>query len=168
MAYTTRFAHADAIVAHLNGLMPTLGDPLLETKYVGFITIAAVTVYELAIKDIFIDFAKKKHKVLGSFTERYFERLNGRIRTDDIQSRYLPHFGDKYVLQFKKRLKKAAFDYLKANKRDIISSYGNIITWRHEFAHAGIIKARATYPEAAQAYEDGKVVIDCLAQAMVR
>src|SRR5438128_10901711 len=121
MSYTTHFAHADAIVAHLNGVVPTLGNPLLEAKYVGFITVAAVTVYELAIKEIFIEFAKKKHKVLGNFTEKFFERLNGRIKTREIQERYLPSFGDKYVAQFKKHLTTAAAAYLTTHKRDILS-----------------------------------------------
>lgn len=62
--------------------------------------------------------------------------------------------------------------YLTANKRDITSSYGNVITWRHEFAHEGKINVTATYREAyreaVQAYEDKKVVIDCSAQAMIR
>jgi len=168
MAYRAHFAHADAIVAHINTVVPTLADPLLEAKYVGFVTIAAVTVYELAIKEIFSEFAKKKHKVLGNFTEKYFERLNGRIRTREIQDKYLPNFGEKYAEQFKKQLAKAASDYLKANKRDIVSSYGNVITWRNEFAHEGRINVTATYQEAAQAYEDGKTVIHCLAEAMVR
>ena len=168
MAYSAHFAHADAVVAHISGLVPTLANPLLEAKYVGFITIAAVTVYELAIKEIFIEFAKKKHRVLGNFTEKYFERLNGRIKTKEIQETYLPRFGDKYVAQFKKQLAKTSAAYLKANKRDIVSSYRNVITWRHEFAHEGRINVTATYQEAAQAYEDGKVVIACLAQAMVR
>lgn len=168
MAYRAHFAHADSVVAHLNGLVPTLADPLLEAKYVGFITVAAVTVYELAIKEIFIEFAKKKHKVLGNFTEKFFERLNGRIRTKEIQDKYLPNFGDKYVDQFKKQLAGAATAYLAAHRRDILSSYGNVITWRNEFAHEGRINVTATYREAVLAYEDGKVVIDCLAQAMVR
>src|SRR5436305_1255538 len=127
MSYTAHFAHADAIVAHLNGLVPTLGDPLLESKYVGFITVAAVTVYELAIKEIFIEFAKKKHKVLGNFTERFFERLNGRIKTKELRENYLKNFGDQYVLRFDKQLEKEAKAYLKLHKRDIRSSYGNVI-----------------------------------------
>jgi RiboL-PSP-HEPN len=168
MAYQSHFAHADAIVAHLNGIVPTLADPLLEAKYVGFITVAAVTVFELAIKDIFIEFAKKKHKVLGNFTEKFFERINGRIRVREIQEKYLPNFGDKYVDQFKKHLNNATRTHLKSYKRDVLSSYGNVITWRNDFAHEGKINATATYAEAVQAYEDGKTVINCLAQAMVR
>ena len=168
MPYSVHFAHADAIVSHINGLIPTLADPLLEAKYVGFVTVAAVTVYELAIKAIFIEFARKKDRVLGNFTEKYFERLNGRIKTREIQERYLPNFGNKYVVQFKKQLDKAGAAYLAVHKRDILTSYGNVITWRHEFAHEGRINVTATYKEATQAYEDGKVVIDCLAQAMVR
>jgi RiboL-PSP-HEPN len=168
MAYQAHFAHADAIVAHLNGVVPTLGNPLLEAKYVGFITVAAVTVYELAIKEIFIEFAKKKHTAFGNFTEKFFERLNGRIKTKELRENYIKGFGEKYVLRFDKQLEKEAKAYLTLHKRDIRSSYGNIITWRHDFAHAGKINANATYSEAALAYEEGKVVIHCLAQVMIR
>jgi len=38
--------------------------------------------------------------------------------------------------------------------------------WRHDFAHAGRTATSATYEEAVQSYQDGKVVIDCLAQTM--
>jgi hypothetical protein len=167
MAYQSNFTHADAIVAHLKALLPTLGDPLLEAKYVGFITVAAVTVYELAIKEIFIEFAKKKHKAFGNFTEKSFERLNGRIRTKDLRDN-IKSFGEQYVLRFDKQLENEAKAYLKLHKRDIGSSYSNIITWRHDFAHAGKINANATYSDAISAYEEGKVVIDCLARVMIR
>jgi len=167
MSYKAHFAHADAIVAHLNGLVPTLGDPLLEAKYVGFITVAAVTVYELAIKEIFIEFAKKKHAAFGNFTEKFFERLNGRIKTKELREN-IKSFGEKYVLRFDKQLEKEAKAYLKLHKRDIRSSYLNVITWRHDFAHAGKISATATFSEATLAYEEGKVVIHCLAQVMIR
>jgi|ERR1017187_3735437 hypothetical protein len=168
MPYRRHFKHADDIVSHLNLVVPTISDPLLRVKYVGFVTVAAITVYELAIKEIFITFAKKKHKVLGTFTERHFDRINGRIKTKMIEDEYLPHFGDKYVLRFRKCLKKAAADYLKAHKRDIRSAYSNLITWRNDFAHGGNFNATATYAEVVQSYEDGKEIVRCLAKIMVR
>ena len=168
MSYISHFKHADDVVSHLNGIVPTIADPLLTVKYIGFVTVAAVTVYELAIKDIFIDFAKKKHKVLGKFTESYFERINGRIKTKVIQEEYLPRFGNKYVDQFKKRLDVAANAHLVAHRRDIRVEYANLITWRNKFAHQGGVNITATYPEVVLAYEDGKEVVRCLAESMRR
>lgn len=64
MPYVDHFQHADNVVEHLNGIVPTIADPLLQAKYLGFVSVVAVTVYELAIKTIFIEFAQHKHKVL--------------------------------------------------------------------------------------------------------
>lgn len=168
MPYVANFQHADDIVSHLNGVVPGLADPLLSAKYVGFVAVASVTVYEVAIKEIFIAFAKDKHKVLGAFTESYFNRINGRIGLDVVKKEYVNRFGKKYLVRFEKRLEAAARARLLSHGRDIKNSYNNLITWRNDFAHAGRIHATSTYAEVVQAYEDGKIVIHCLSEAMVR
>ena len=168
MPYVTHFQHADDVVAHLNGVVPLLKDPLLQMKYVGFVTVAAVTVYEMAIKEIFIDFARKKHKVLGSFTESYFDKINGRIKISVIQDEYISRFGKNYLAKFKKLLDHASKVHMAANKRDLRTAYANLIVWRNDFAHEGRVSSTATYTEVVTAYEDGKEVIRCLAEAMVR
>lgn len=167
MSYTKQFAHADDIVNHLNTVVPALNDPLLEAKYVGFVAIAAITVYELAIRDVFVEFSSKKHKVFGTFTEAYFGRINGRIRMGEIRDN-IKRFGDKYLKRFNRKMDATSNKYLKVNKRDLVTSYSNLITWRHDFAHQGTIKTNATYSEVIQAYEDGKEVIRCLAESMNR
>ncbi|MCF6210719.1 MAG: hypothetical protein L3K24_08645 [Gammaproteobacteria bacterium] len=168
MTYTDHFLHADDVIAHLNSIVPSITDPLLLPKYVGFVSVAAVTVYELAMKDIFIDFARKKHKVLGNFTEAYFDRINGRIKLKIIKEDYIGKFGRKYQIKFQKNIEKKSKEYLQINHRDIRSSYANLITWRNEFAHEGIINSTTTYDEVIKAYEDGKEVIHCLAESMTR
>ena len=145
-----------------------LADPLLQTKYTGFVTVAAVTVYELAIKDIFCEFGRKKHKVLGSFSESYFKRINGRVTLDDIRKKYCGSYGDGYVEKFKKRLDAITLTHLAAHRRDVKSAYTNLIVWRNAFAHEGKVPPTVTYGEVVQAYEDGKQVIHSLAASMVR
>ena len=54
------------------------------------------------------------------------------------------------------------------HRRDIRSAYGNLITWRNDFAHEGRVNSTATYAEVVQSYEDGKEVIRCLAETMHR
>ena len=166
--YSDHFKHADDIVNHLNTIVPSLTDPLLQAKYAGFVTVAAVTVYELAIKNVFIEFGTKKHKVLGNFTESFFNRINGRIRIDAIKKDYIMRFGEHYKKRFDKNLDKTSKEYLNKNKRDIRSSYSNLIIWRNEFAHQGKVSTTATFSEVVQSYEDGKEIIHCLADTMVR
>jgi hypothetical protein len=168
MAYTDHFRHADDVFAHLNSVVPAIVNPLLQAKYSGFAAVAAVTVYELAIKEIFCEFGRKKHKVLGKFTESYFERINGRVTLRNIREEYCPRFGQTYSERFRARLDTAAVVHLAAHRRDLKSAYSNLIVWRNNFAHEGNIPGTATYAEVAQSYEDGKLVIHALATAMVR
>lgn len=166
MAYTDHFRHADDLIAHLASVVPGIPDPLLKLKYIGLVSIAAITVYELAVKEIFIDFAQRKHKVLGCFAESHFDRINGKVRLEHIQKDYIPKFGDKYLARFKKKIDRRAKEVLRTHRRDIRSAYSNIITWRNDFAHEGKLNGTATFQEVVQAYEDGKEVLHSLADSM--
>jgi hypothetical protein len=168
MPYVNQFAHADAVMAHLAGLLPTLADPQLEQKYAGFASVAAVTVYELAVKEIFIEFARKKHVVFEEFVKNFFSRLNGRIKPEIIKGEYVPKFGNKYTQKYTKLLQKKRNEFLRTNRRDFHTSYQNLLTWRNTFVHEGQVPTTATFQEIHQAYEDGKNLIHCLASSMQR
>lgn len=167
MAYTAHFVAADGIVAHLNTFVPGLA-PALRSQYAGFAAVSALTVYELAVKEIFIEFATKKHNVFGHFTSEHFDRINGRIGLKSLKDEHLPRFGDKYVKKFSKLLEAEEKIGLAAAQGSIKSSYGNLVTWRHGFAHGGVLPANATFAEVTRSYELGKRVIACLATAMNR
>lgn len=163
--YKTRFAHADDVVHSLNDIVGVVEkDPLIMQKYAGFVSVVGVTVYELALKDIFIDFAKRKHPAFGDFVEQYFEKINGRIGLDQIKGTYLNFFGADYRSRFVDHIEKKARDYHQGSGQDIETAYKNSILWRHTFVHAG--NATATYGEVVSAYEAGKEIIHCLAEAM--
>lgn len=168
MDYASHFRHADDVISHLNGVVPGLADPLLGMKYTGFVAVAAVTVYELAIKEIFCEFSRRKHNTFGKFAESYFGRINGRISLQNIKDDYCRRFGQRYVERFKRRLEADASNYLAAYRRDVRSAYSNLITWRNAFAHEGNVPSTATYADAVQSYEDGKTVIHALSTSMVR
>jgi RiboL-PSP-HEPN len=168
MPYTQHFQLADDYLNHLDQVINGIADPFIKTRYTGFLAVTSVTVYELAIKDIFIDFAKNKHKVLGSFTSAYFDRINGRIKVDVIQKDYVTKFGEKYVKRFKKRLERREKEVLQAEGASMRGAYANLITWRNDFAHEGRIPLNATYEEVKKSYQLGKHVIDCLAGCMTR
>ena len=168
MAYQVHFKLADDMINHLDSVIGGVTDPFVTSRYVGFVAVAAVTVYELTIKEIFYDFAQKKHKVFGNFVDKYFERINGRINFKSIKENYLPRFGDKYLKRFEKYIRAADKKSIMAKKGSVINDYNNIIGWRNKFAHEGIIPSTPTYAEVTKAYYTGKAVIDCLAETMRR
>ena len=168
MAYTDHFDLADKLIAHLDALGADKADPLDQARYASFLSVSATTVYELAVKEVFFDFAHKKHKRFGAFVEAHFKRINGRIRTRDLKGNHIPMFGEVYLNRYKKYEEKAERDFLESNGVSIRSSYNNLIQWRNEFAHQGKIITTATYSEVNGAYEAGKRILECLARTMVR
>lgn len=167
MSYTTYFTPADQTIGHLGTLVAGL-DPLLQMQYSGFAAVSAVTVYELAIKEIFREFAGNKNKVFGYFVDSHFKRINGRIALSDLKNEHLPRFGDKYLKKFESLLSSEEIKYLRTHHQSVKSSYGNLVAWRHGFAHQGQVPPNATFTEVQRSYDCGKKVIDALAQALVR
>ena len=168
MAYTSNFLHADEIIAHLGSLRGPGLDPMLEAKYVGFVAVACATVFELAIKEILIAFASKKHSVMGNFVRKKCERMNGRIQIDAIMHDYIAPFGERYERRFDREISERTRTILTARRRDIRASYKNLLLWRHGFAHTGATGPNATWGEVVQAYEDGKEIIECVSTALAR
>jgi len=166
--YTERFLHADEVIKHLNTVVPTISNHLLVQKYVGFVSVVAVTVYELAIQNIFIESAKKTHQEFGVFAEAWFDKINGRIKLKNIKTDYLSKFCEERRSRFEKNLEKKSSDSIRENGRDITSAYGSVIATRNTFVHAPNIQSHVTYVEIVKAYEDGKKVIHCLAEAMAQ
>jgi hypothetical protein len=168
MSITLNFSHADNIATELGKLVQPGSDPLLTAVYAGFVSVAAVCVYEMSIKEIFINFGTKKHPVLGNVMQDLFDRINGRVQYRSIREEYVPRFGEKYEKKFKRIVKDQTRTFLQTTGRDFVSSYGNIVTWRNDFVHAGNSPSTATFNEVVQAYEDGKKVIACLNSTMDR
>lgn len=168
MPYQDRFALVEDYIAHLDPMMAGIADPFIKSRYLGFIATAAVTVYELAIKDIFYSFADKKHVVLGAFARAKFDQINGRIKIGSLKAEHISMFGQKYVTRFETKLEAREIAFLRNGGGSIKASYGNVISWRHTFVHEGVAPATTTYDELKRGYVCGKEVIHCLNDTMVR
>ena len=166
MPYADHFRLTDDLIVHLDTTVGASGNAFIEARYTGFLAVSAVTVYELAIKTIFQEFAERKHRILANFTSVYFDRINGRIRVNAIKSDYLKKYGPEYVDAFALKLDEVEKAFLKSDAVSTTTSYENVITWRNEFAHEGRVPSTATYGEVKAAYSHGKRVIECLAHAM--
>ena len=85
MAYLKRFNSVDLLISQLRPIAQTGPDPLVLSAMAGIVAVEAVTAYELAIKDIFEEFSRKKNKVFGSFVTNSYSKLNGRIKYQEIK-----------------------------------------------------------------------------------
>jgi hypothetical protein len=168
MAYLNHFTMADDMINHLSSVVSSQTDPFISSRYVGFVSVSAVTVYELALKEIFIDFAQQKHNVFGTYAKSHFDRINGRIKYKSIKDDYIVKFGDRYLKRYKKKMSLLESNSLTTQGKSIINSYNNLITWRNDFAHEGHIPNTVTFNEAVDSYRLGKELIKCVAETMTR
>lgn len=166
MAYTDKFIATDALITHLNTIIPTITDPAIKANYAGFLSVSAVTVFELAVKEIISDFATKKNAVFGFYIDGKYQRINGRIKLSDLKDEHVAPFGLKYIERFKKSLDKKEKSLLKSSRISIRSSYGNLVTCRHQYVHEG--SPTLSYEEVSKSYENGKYVIECLYNSLKR
>lgn len=166
--YQETLARADKLIDLLIEAESSVTDPLAKRQYIGFLSVTAVTFYEEAFKEILISFAMKKHKVFGTHISYQYNKMNGQITLNDFKNRHIPRFGEKYKKRLTKKLDKCEFDSLKSGEGSIKSSYGNIVTWRNNFVHGGEIPANASFSEAINSYNRGKIVIEVIAECLVR
>lgn len=157
------FADADSFMEHLRKAVEDIDDNFTASRYIGFVAVSAVTVYEVSVKQLLNDFATETHPMLGNFASVYFDKLNARIQRDDIE-KYLRHLGESYSERFKVLLDEKENEY--GREGSIKESYKNLLTWRHEFVHAGRLPNQATFEEAIKAYHLGKKVLIALKETL--
>lgn len=167
MAYGDKFISTDTLIARLNPIIAAVTDPDVRNSYAGLLSVSATTAYELAIKEICITFSDKKHKVFGTVMESHFSRLNGRINYSDLRGQIIKPFGRIYLDRFDKKMDRIEKAKLAGSSHtSLIAQYNNLIQCRHGFVHGGNITL--TPNEVIQAYTDGKDIIHCLNESMVR
>lgn len=167
MSYKNFYAEADKIIEHLNEVVPNIKDDFISSRYAGFVSVVGVTAYEKAVKEIFYNFAQKKHRLLGNLTKAMFSKINGRIKYEYLKE-YAAQFGDKYLKKFKQRIQVKEKQILIGEKTSMLQNYANIIFWRHKFVHEGVMPEEPTYHESVKAFRLGKEIVDCLNEAMQR
>jgi hypothetical protein len=166
MPYSDKFRTTDNLISHLTTFIGSITDPAIQANYAGFLSVSSVTVFELAIKEIFVEFAYNKHKVLGTVINKHFVKINGRIKISELRGSHIKLFGDKYLKRFDKKLKTKEDFFLGSSRISIIADYGNLITCRHEFVHKGV--PTLTIYEVMRCYNNGKEILKCLSETMRR
>lgn len=167
MAYQNRFHSVDLLISQLAPLASQPGiDPLVISSMAGIVAVEAVTSFELAIKEIFENFAKQKHNVFGSFVKTTYSRLNGRIRYQEIKDNMVKAYGDKYLRRFVSKVDAKARVVFMTEHVDLVQTYDTLVLGRHSFVHSGNLTM--TLPEAIHYYSIGKQLVEVLYETMRR
>lgn len=163
--YTTFFNNSDIVIKHMQSLSTSI--PInLQPTYAGFVCIIAVATYEMAIRNILVDFCTNQNKLFGDFFNSKFPKLNGNIDLERINSQFLSHFGKKYRSNFDDLVNFEDKYLLQKEGKKLKDSYKNIITYRHAFAHTATFTYNATLTEVCTFYFTGKRIIECLDVAL--
>ena len=160
MPYSRKFTHADDLIADIKALQET-ADPMLKSKYAGVVSVLAASVYECAVKNILISFARSRDPIFCNYVEQSFSKLNARIKIENLKCDYLKKFGSHYRDNFNDLLNSEENLLLRSTGKSIQTSYENLIVWRHAFVHDAECPTSATLEEAIESYEMGKKVIEC-------
>ncbi len=162
------FQIADDYIEYVDGVMNAMGDDFIRSRYLGFVIVSAVTVYEISAKEIIFNFARKKHKVFGEFMEARFQRTNAKIQIDDLKNDFVRKFGVKYEKRFTKKLDTLESRTLLSERSSVKGAYKNLINWRHSFVHTGAAPNTTNYEEIKKFYNLGKNVLICLDETLTR
>lgn len=162
MAYSDKFKDVDAVITGLTPIIPQMSADL-QSKIVGFLAVNAVTAFELAVKEILIDYANSRHTDYGHFVSEYLSRLNGRISIKDLKEE-LKKYGSQYAATFETKLVTKEQNVRKTGNVDMRSCYQNLLICRHTFVHSSGITL--TISECIDNYKIGKNVIDALFDTM--
>lgn len=130
----------------------------------GFLSVAYAAAFEECVKEIVKTFAKRQHILLHRVIEKKFDRINGKIKIEVIRDDYLQQFGEEYSAKFKKIISRIDEEELRKVGASPVSSYANIISWRHAFAHA--LERQTTIDEVQKAYPLAKRIVHALDEAL--
>jgi len=133
-----KFKHLRDLARSLRGL-----ENRLENELAGMFSVAIVATYEDIIKETLIDYSGKIHPKFQTYIENDFEKINARIRWNDLNS-YAVKFGldewqdpasQKTGTIFDGLLKQKREIVERRFRRDLMRSYDFLLDWRNGYAH---------------------------------
>lgn len=120
--------------------------------------------YEACVKETLMGFAGRHHQQFGTFAQNHFQKLNSRVALSDLY-KYARTFDNAIHQRFGHII---TIRKMKLQERlgvDFTKSYAQILSWRHDFAHAGI--RNTTVEEALRTHRLAKRVLYAFDEAFL-
>ncbi len=109
-----------------------------------------------------MSFASRHHSQFGTFAQNHFHKLNSRVSLSDLYG-YARTFDNAIHQRFGQIVDARRTKILNRIGKDITKSYSQILSWRHDFAHAGI--RNTTVEEALMTHRLAKRVVHSFGDA---
>lgn len=153
--------HLDRIeqmVSEMGQFVPVnvTGVTAFRADLAGLLVVSMAASYESCVKETLITYATRQHSAFGTFATNNYKKLNSRISISNLHS-YTKTFDGQVSLKFKEILSDRKKKIDARIGKDIEASYSQILSWRHDFAHAGI--RNTTIEEAAVTHHLAKRVL---------
>lgn len=152
------FNRIEELVREMRQFVPTdvVGVAQFRADLAGLLVVSIAASYESCVKETLITYATNHHASFGNFATKNFAKLNSRISVGDL-NRYAQTFDDRVHSRFKRILADRKRRIDARIGKNIESSYHQLLSWRHDFAHAGI--RNTTIEEAIATHRLGKRVL---------
>ena len=143
----------------------------LSNEFAGMFAVTIAATYEGIIKETLIVYASTFHQKYKDHIEKDFGRLNAKISVDDLRG-YSRRFGlsewagdgiKKHSTIFHKILGETQLRVERRFRKDLITSYANLFTWRNAYAHER--STSATFKDVYEAHRVAQYVIRSFVKA---
>lgn len=153
-----QFDRIDRLVKEMGQFVPASQIETAEFRadLAGLLVVSIAASYESCVKETLVSYAASHHAAFASFATNNYAKLNSRIAINDLYG-YARTFDSGVHRRFGElltRRKKAIDERIGKN---ILSSYKQILDWRHDFAHAGV--RNTTIEEAMTTHRLAKRVL---------
>lgn len=158
------FGRVEKLVAEISQHVPAEAKGVTEFRadLAGLLVVAIAASYEACVKEVLVGYASFHNTAFAQFANNNFEKLSSRVAVSDLH-RYCKLFDDNVSYKFKNLLKAKKKQVDERLGKDITTCYEQILSWRHEFAHAG--RKNTTIEEAIATHTVAKRVIYCFDKA---
>jgi hypothetical protein len=166
----SRFREIDDLLEQIDKLVPESGSiPYLpkaahlefdvlsfRSDLAGLLVVKIAATYETCVKQVLQEYAASRHVDFGTFARNQYDRINSKIRVKDLKN-YCGVFGTPIENRFKASLSARKSKILKRARKNIETSYEQILDWRHDFAHQW--NRVATIREVVETHKAGKRIL---------
>lgn len=148
----------DTLANEINENVPASSPRLsgFRSDLAGLLNVTICAAYENCIKLVLHDYAARQSSLFEIYAKNQYDKINSRIDIGDLH-KYARTFHPSINDIFKKKLNDCKAYYLNRTNEDIVSSYGQTLKWRHDFAHTG--QRVTTVEEVIKFHKLGKRVI---------
>jgi hypothetical protein len=158
------FDRIEQLVVEMQQFVPSnkIETAQFRADLAGLLVVSMAASYESCVKETLVTYATSHHVAFGNFATNNYAKLNSRISLSDLHG-YAKTFDSGVHDRFGKLLDRRKKVIDNRLGKSVVASYGQILSWRHAFAHAGI--RNTTIEEAMATHRLAKRVLYVFDQA---